>query len=152
MELNSNVKEHRLSLIPAFLTIISTLSDKSEFTNSLKYFLVALAISGASASSLRVSVLYLCGDVKLQEHILSALWDGEFRSIVSENYYAITIYCLQLWFLDLNCYLTGVVHQRSNVKCMTAALFDCLVSKMNEKLLTTRIVPAIVTLANDMDL
>ena len=48
---------------------------------------------------------------------------------------------------------TGVVHQRSSVRCTTAELFGCAVVRViDEKLTISRIAPAIVTLANDTDL
>ncbi|XP_046607039.1 RAB11-binding protein RELCH homolog isoform X1 [Neodiprion virginianus] len=64
-----------LMLIPAYLTILSTL-DVTEVTKALNQFIVAVAISGVSSASLQMAVIRLCNETRLQEHVLNALWDG----------------------------------------------------------------------------
>lgn len=84
MEITSNGKNASLSLIPGYLTILSTL-DGAELSNALKHYLVASAISGASISGLRLLVVKLCAQEKLQEHVLSGLWDGKDISLRCTN-------------------------------------------------------------------
>ncbi|RNA19956.1 lisH domain and HEAT repeat-containing KIAA1468-like protein, partial [Brachionus plicatilis] len=45
----------------------------------------------------------------------------------------------------------GIVHISLYVRCNTAKLFEILVTDCNEYLLSTRILPALITLANDSD-
>ncbi|CAF0796504.1 unnamed protein product [Brachionus calyciflorus] len=45
----------------------------------------------------------------------------------------------------------GIVHISLYVRCNTAKLFEILVTDCNEYLLSTRILPALITLANDLD-
>ncbi|KAJ8683790.1 hypothetical protein QAD02_019582 [Eretmocerus hayati] len=108
-----------LLFIPAYLAIVSAV-DCNEFTNILKYFFVELALCRVDLSCLQIAIVKFCGQDRLQEYVLSALWDG-------------------------------VVHQEPCVKCATASLFDAIVSKISDKLIDTRIAPAVVTLANDND-
>lgn len=46
----------------------------------------------------------------------------------------------------------AVVHQRPLVRAASAGLFACIVKLCNEVLLSTKITPALVTLANDSDM
>ncbi|XP_014219882.1 lisH domain and HEAT repeat-containing protein KIAA1468 homolog [Copidosoma floridanum] len=46
---------------------------------------------------------------------------------------------------------SGVVHHEPIVKCATASLFNSIISQISNKLIDVRIVPAIVTLASDLD-
>lgn len=75
MELSSEKRDLKLSLIPAYLTILSTL-DGEELSNALNHFLVALSISGTNIVSLRLAVLRLCCQPHLQENVLTGLWGG----------------------------------------------------------------------------
>ncbi len=45
----------------------------------------------------------------------------------------------------------GIVHNSLYVRCNTAKLFEILVKDCDEYLLSTRILPALITLANDLD-
>ncbi|XP_011138092.2 lisH domain and HEAT repeat-containing protein KIAA1468 homolog [Harpegnathos saltator] len=45
----------------------------------------------------------------------------------------------------------GVVHPRSSVRSATAALFGSIVAHVSDRLASTRVVPAIVTLASDLE-
>ena len=45
----------------------------------------------------------------------------------------------------------GIVHMSLYVRCNTAKLFEILVKDCDENLLSTRILPALITLANDLD-
>ena len=45
----------------------------------------------------------------------------------------------------------GIVHVSLYVRCNTAKLFEILVQNCDEYLLSTRILPALITLANDLD-
>lgn len=54
--------------------------------------------------------------------------------------------------LVLNCLWEGVVHQQPVVRASTGCLFGSIVPFCDTSLLCTKIVPALVTLANDGDL
>ncbi|XP_039313074.1 RAB11-binding protein RELCH homolog isoform X2 [Solenopsis invicta] len=43
----------------------------------------------------------------------------------------------------------GVMHQRSSVRCATATLFGSIIAHISDRLVNTKIVPAIATLASD---
>jgi hypothetical protein len=59
-----------------------------------------------------------------------------------------------------NCYLQlllstlwdGIVHQSINVRCYTAQLFEVIVKSLSETALSNRVIPALITLANDQEL
>ncbi|XP_076170747.1 RAB11-binding protein RELCH homolog isoform X1 [Ptiloglossa arizonensis] len=46
----------------------------------------------------------------------------------------------------------GVVHQRPIVRCATATLFGCVIAHVSDQLASAKVVPAIITLANDPDI
>ncbi|XP_012259710.2 RAB11-binding protein RELCH homolog [Athalia rosae] len=52
----------------------------------------------------------------------------------------------------LNALWEGVVHQRSTVRCATAALFSALISLISDHLANTKVAPALVTLASDSNI
>lgn len=128
-----------LTLIPAYLTLLSTV-DVDQVTRSLSQFVVALAISGVSTSTLKMSVIRLCGRAEMQEHVLTALWDG-------------TKPVFNLSTLITNRFIvSGVVHQRPTVRCATAVLFSSVISHVSDQLANSRVAPALVTLASDSDM
>ncbi|XP_033223376.1 RAB11-binding protein RELCH homolog isoform X2 [Belonocnema kinseyi] len=75
LELSSDKRNLSLSLIPAYLIVLSTL-DCTELSISLKHFLVALSMSGTSVASLQLAVVRLCRQVEMQGYVLKGLWDG----------------------------------------------------------------------------
>ncbi|XP_043287266.1 RAB11-binding protein RELCH homolog isoform X2 [Venturia canescens] len=120
INLTSEQPSNGLALIPAYLTILSTL-NLTELSKILKQFVIVLSMSSGNVTCLRIAVSRLSKENQVAEHILGALWDG-------------------------------VVHQRSSVRCTTAELFSSAISVVNDKLATSRIAPAIVTLASDPDI
>lgn len=64
-----------LTLIPAYLVILSTLNGM-DVSKSLKQFLVVLSMSGSNITSLQIAVIMLCAQEHMQEYVLSGLWDG----------------------------------------------------------------------------
>ena len=76
MEITSTQKFKNLTIIPAYLAILSTL-EKDEFINSLKHFLIVLAMNGADISGLRIAVVKFCAQDGLQESVLTGLWEGK---------------------------------------------------------------------------
>lgn len=77
MALTSDQPSGGLALIPAYLTILSTL-DLTELAKTLKQFVIVLSMSGASVACLRISVMRLCKESQVAEHLLGALWDGSY--------------------------------------------------------------------------
>ena len=75
LELSSDKRNLSLSLIPAYLIVLSTL-DCTELSISLKHFLVALSMSGTNIASLQLAVVRLCRQAEMQEYVLSGLWEG----------------------------------------------------------------------------
>ncbi|OXU27774.1 hypothetical protein TSAR_009523 [Trichomalopsis sarcophagae] len=73
--LNDHNQTINLNLVPAHLSILSTL-DSNEFTNALKHYLIEMALRGADLNGLRIAVVKYCAQDKLQEFVLSGLWDG----------------------------------------------------------------------------
>ncbi|XP_017887570.1 RAB11-binding protein RELCH homolog isoform X1 [Ceratina calcarata] len=73
--LSSDKKSMSLTLIPAYLIILSTLNG-TDVSKSLKQFLVALSMSGTSITSLQIAIIILCAQEHMQEYVLSGLWDG----------------------------------------------------------------------------
>ncbi|XP_076546511.1 RAB11-binding protein RELCH homolog isoform X2 [Osmia lignaria lignaria] len=73
--LSTDKKNMSLTLIPAYLIILSTLNG-TKVSNSLKQFLVALSMSGTSITSLQIAIIILCSQEHMQEYVLSGLWDG----------------------------------------------------------------------------
>ncbi|XP_015186893.1 PREDICTED: lisH domain and HEAT repeat-containing protein KIAA1468 homolog isoform X1 [Polistes dominula] len=118
--LSMDNKNLSLTLIPAYLIILSTLNG-IEVSKSIKQFLVVLSMSGISITSLQIAIVKLCAKEEMQEHVLTGLWDG-------------------------------VVHQRSSVRCAVATLFGSVIAHTSDRLISGRIVPAIVTLASDQDI
>lgn len=53
--------------------------------------------------------------------------------------------------LVVACLWEGVMHQRPLVRAAAAALFSTIVGSCGDGLLSTRVTPALVTLANDSD-
>lgn len=59
-----------------------------------------------------------------------------------------------------NCYLQlllstlwdGIVHQSINVRCYTAQLSEVIIKSLSETTLSNRVLPALITLANDQEL
>ena len=80
LELSSDKRNLSLSLIPAYLTVLSTL-DCTELSTALKHFLVTLSISGTSIASLQLAVVRLSRQPEMQEYILSGLWDGTYLNL-----------------------------------------------------------------------
>ncbi|XP_011504966.1 PREDICTED: lisH domain and HEAT repeat-containing protein KIAA1468 homolog [Ceratosolen solmsi marchali] len=74
-ENDSNRTLTNLMLIPAYLTILSTI-DSNEFINVLKHYLIALSLRDEDLSGLQIAVVKYCAQDQLQEHVLSGLWDG----------------------------------------------------------------------------
>ncbi|XP_076750646.1 RAB11-binding protein RELCH homolog isoform X2 [Xylocopa sonorina] len=73
--LSMHKKSMNLTLIPAYLIILSTLNG-TDVSKCLKEFLVALSMSGTSITSLQVAIVVLCAQECTQEYVLSGLWDG----------------------------------------------------------------------------
>ncbi|CAL7935188.1 unnamed protein product [Xylocopa violacea] len=73
--LSTHKKSMNLTLIPAYLIILSTLNG-TDVSKCLKEFLVALSMSGTSITSLQVAIVVLCAQEYMQEYVLSGLWDG----------------------------------------------------------------------------
>ncbi|XP_011301250.1 lisH domain and HEAT repeat-containing protein KIAA1468-like [Fopius arisanus] len=64
-----------LTLIPVYLTIVSTL-DTSDLSKSIKKFVVLCAMSGTDITTLIIGIKRLCTQSKFVEVVLTALWDG----------------------------------------------------------------------------
>ncbi|XP_015110035.1 RAB11-binding protein RELCH homolog [Diachasma alloeum] len=64
-----------LSVIPIYLTILSTL-DPAELTKNIKNFVVVCSMTGVDVSGLIVGVKRLCKQSRVVESVLTALWDG----------------------------------------------------------------------------
>lgn len=82
IELSDKNNDRKLTnpvFIPIYLTILSTL-DSTEFTNALKHFLISLSLNGEDLSGLQLAVVKYCGQDRLQEYVLSGLWDGNDHS------------------------------------------------------------------------
>ncbi|KAF7994246.1 hypothetical protein HCN44_003336 [Aphidius gifuensis] len=120
MDLSSDIVIKNLTLIPAYLTILSTI-DISEMSKILKHFIIILSMSNYDSTCLILTVKILVKNIQIVDNLLTTLWD-----------------C--------------VVHQRPIVRTTSAKLFSVLIKIVNERLVTSRIAPAIVTLASDSDL
>lgn len=75
MEITSTKKLRNLTIIPAYLAILSAY-EKEEFVDAFKHFLVVLAMNGADMSGLRIAVVKFCGQDELRESVFTSLWQG----------------------------------------------------------------------------
>lgn len=64
-----------LTLIPIYLTIISTL-DEVELTRWVKSFVVMCSISGVDTVGLGLGIKRLCKQTKIVESVITGLWEG----------------------------------------------------------------------------
>lgn len=119
---NINQTTISLALIPAYLLILSTLDD-TQFVNTLKHFVIIYSINSINIDSLVLPIRLLCSQS-----------------------------CANLIDQILNAMWNGVVHQKAIVRSTTAQLFGKIVGNIDEQLVTSRIAPAIITLANDSDI
>ncbi|XP_014225659.1 lisH domain and HEAT repeat-containing protein KIAA1468 homolog [Trichogramma pretiosum] len=74
-EVNDVKKLTNVNLVPAYLTILTTL-DSNKFTNALKQYIISLARRSEDLSGLETMVVKYCAQSELQELVLSGIWDG----------------------------------------------------------------------------
>lgn len=101
-----------------------------------------------------VSVLSYCDDENELSNVLK-------RFICALPLYGTPLDCLEVAVNGLcrlnmqevvvTCLWEGVMHQRPLVRAATAGLFSTIIGACSEALLSTRVAPALVTLANDSD-
>lgn len=132
---------------PFFFTRIQSLeqilSSFNQFSPSLNIIPVYL-----------VSVLSYCDDVEEISSVLKRFLCALPLCGTPSDCLEVTLTELcELGMQDLavSCLWEAVVHQRPLVRAASATLFSLILGKCDEKLLSTKVTPAIVTLASDSD-
>ncbi|KAK3924172.1 RAB11-binding protein RELCH [Frankliniella fusca] len=124
-----------LSILVVYLAGVlvsgESVSDTEELRNTLRRFLMALPLCSPNASNkfgsvpidgLQAAISALCGSKKENVH----------EAVIAT-----------LW--------EGVVSQRALVRCSTATLFAAVIGLVSETIISSRVAPALVTLASDPD-
>lgn len=97
-----------------------------------------------------VSVLCSANKENVNEAVLATLWEGN----LEKNRACVQIQSFLGGEKELylfSGFVVGVVSQRAPVRCATASLFSAVIGTVPEALISSRVAPALITLASDPD-
>lgn len=121
------------------LTILSTDKRSMHLTLIPTYLILLSTLNGTEVSK------------SLKQFLVALSMSG--TSIISLQI-AVIMLCAeeQMQEYVLSGLWDGVVHQRPIVRCATATLFGCVIAHVSDRLVSTKVVPAIVTLVSDPEI
>ncbi|XP_076243392.1 RAB11-binding protein RELCH homolog [Calliopsis andreniformis] len=121
------------------LTILSTDKKNMNLTLIPTYLILLSTLNGTDVSK------------SLKQFLVALSMSG--TSIISLQI-AVIMLCAEEHMQEyvLSGLWDGVVHQRPIVRCATATLFGCVIAHVSDRLVSAKVVPAIVTLVSDPEI